>query len=200
MCSGKRFYEIYISLKLHFTTTYDVIKYSGKGTFRKTKLDEKNYGKLFDQWGSKFQNEKKIGHFVIANLIYGDEEFPYRRTYADAEEVYLRWMRTKESLTKETKEDVDKIKEIMKEQGVSFDYMLKVTPKGNMPPLLQLAIFNKINLETLVIVNKECKEVFEQWEDSLHVDPYAQDLVFKLKKYQPFVRYDKDKIIPLLNF
>lgn len=198
MTSGKRFFEIYISLKLHFTTTYDVIKYSGKGRFRKTKLDEKKYGNLFKQWGSRFSNEKKLGHFVIANLVYGDEEFPFK-PYADAEKVYLRWLRTRESITKETTDDLNKIKDLMTQNQFTFDYIIDRTPKGKLPPLLQMAIFKKINLETLVIIHKEYKELFDTWEDLLYNDPYAQDVVFKLKKYIPFVKYEQDKILPALK-
>ena len=200
MCSGKRFFSIYTALLLHFTSTYDVLKYKGKGSFTKAKLDEKRYGKQFENWGSKFQNEKKLGNFIIANLVYGDEKFPYRQPYADAEQIYLRWMRTKESITKETEEDILKIKNTMQEHNLTFDNMIDKTPKGKLPPLLQLAIFNKINYETLVIVNNEYKNIFEVWEDMLINDPYTQDFIFKMKKYTPFVQYSKEKIQPLLTF
>lgn len=196
MASGKKFFIVYTSLKLHFTTAYDVFKYGGKGAFTKTKLDEKKYSKLFEQWGGRFQSETKMGQFILANIIYGNQDFVYQ-PYHDAEQFYLKWVGIKDTITKTLSDDLKQIEKTG--ENYTFDYLCNITPKGNLPPLLQLAIFNKIKLETLVIIHKEVSPIFDIWEKSLYNDPYAINLVFKLKKYVPFVKYNQEKVLPILD-
>lgn len=189
--NGFEFYQLTHSLKLHFTKeSYDVMK-SGRGRKLKyeTFLARKDANK-FEYFANKFVNSIKAGQFVIANIISDNANFMYG-TYDDANDIFLQWKKVRESLTNEFTKDIATLNTLVDEKNIN---LFNLTPKGYAPPLLQLALAKKINVESVVLLNKEHHEFFDNWQKICENDPYMNDVVLMYRKYQPFVVYDPDKI------
>ena len=197
MLSGYEFYKIYQSLHLHFTTeSYDVLKYGGRTRTTFEAFKNRRDAIRFDSFANKLFNKTKAGQYCIANLSSGNDRFMYE-SYEDGYEVYLKWKKVKESITREFENDVKYLTRLAVSRG-TIDLFDK-TKSGNLPPILQVALGGDIHPETVLILNKEHKEFLSRWEVFVKDDPYLSKLILRWKKYQPFVSYDPDKIKPLLE-
>ena len=195
MLSGWDLFKIHHSLKLHFSSaSYDVLKYNGKTNVSFNSFEARRDKLRFDSFAHKLIGKNKAGHFCIANFMYGSHNFIYE-SYDDAYEVYLKWKKVRESITREFEKDVSFIQSAG--SGV-FDVFAK-TKSGKLPPVLQIVLAGKISCETLIILNNEHKEFFDNWVEMYDNDPYVSKLLLKWKKYSPFVSYDADKIRPILE-
>ena len=193
MLSGWDFYRIFHSLKLHFTTEqYNVLKYSGSLRVNEEKFAVRNDRMRYENFANRVFNKTKAGHLIIANFVYGDPFFVYS-DYGTAYDVYLKWKRIKESITREFELDLQYI------TSLGAKDLFNKTPKGNMPPLLQMVSAGKINVETVVILNNEYQEFFDNWSNICGNDPMLKDLVLRYRKYRCFVQYDEAKIKNVLE-
>jgi len=197
MLSGFEFFKIYHSLHLHFTSkNYDVLKYNGKTNVSYDAFERRNDKMRFDSFAHKLIGKNKAGHFCIANLVYGNSQFIYK-PFDDSYEVYLQWRKIRESMTRTFEKDVEYLNKLAGSRP-AFDLFAK-TKKGNLPPVLQVALGDHITPETLCILDKEHKEFFDNWSEICQNDPYVDKVLLKWKKYQPFVAYDADRIKPILT-
>jgi hypothetical protein len=190
---GYAFYKIYHPLYLHFTTPYNVLKYRGKVKM----LDRDSFEKLsnkgiFYGWGKKFDNAIHAGNVVLSNMIYNDyDDFVYRDKQ-DAIDIYYEWKKVKESSVEVLKRDcmglVDHLKTLS-----TWQNFLKKTPSGKTAPLLQLYQHKKIHPESLIALDS-IHPFIDDWKNDYAIDPLISERVFKLTKYRPFVKIDKNKV------
>lgn len=193
-CSGWKFYKTLTALKLHFSSpAYDVFKYAGKIRVSEVKYAVRNDVSIFEVWGRKFQSEKKMGHFIVANIIYGNPEFIYK-PYAEAELVYLKWLGIRESITRTYETDVQHIRKAIEEHKITKEVLFQKTPLGNNPPLFQIFVAREISAETMVILNNEVNPFIDVWMKEATIDPYIFNKILTLKKYIPFVSYEKSSV------
>ena len=73
------------------------------------------------------------------------------------------------------------------------------TPKGNLPPLLQLYLSGRVTAESLVILDAIDTAFINKWLVQYDADPLVRSKVFSLTKYKAFCQYDACKIIPIFN-
>lgn len=197
MLSGWEFFNIHHALKLHFTSeSYDVLKYNGRSNMKYETFQNRRDKLRFDSFAHKLIGKTKAGHFCIANFVHGSQNFIYEQ-YDDAYDVYLQWKKVRESMTREFEKDVLYLNQLASSRA-SFDLFAK-TKSGHFPPILQVTLGGKVNIETLIILNKEHKEFFDRWAEFVHNDPMVSRNLLKWKKYQPFVAYDADKINKILE-
>ena len=197
MLSGWDLFRIHSSLKLHFKSEkYDVIKYGGKTRATLESFQRRNDRFKYDSFAHKLIGKNKAGHFCIANIMYGSENFIYD-SYDDAYDVYLKWLKVRESLTREFAKDVLYLNQLAASRA-SFDLFAK-TKSGKLPPIMQVALGRRINVETLILLNNEHKEFFDSWANICDNDPMLAETVLKWKKYAPFVAYNVDKIKPIIE-
>jgi hypothetical protein len=197
MLSGFDFFKIYHSLHLHFTSSkYDVLKYNGRTNVSFEVFDRRRDSMRFNSFAHKLIGKNKAGRFCIANFVYGSKNFIYE-PYDDAYEVYMKWKKVRESITRTFEKDVSYLNTLASSRA-AFDLFAK-TKKGNYPPILQVVLGGHISIETVCILDKEHKEFFDNWKEICQNDPYVEKELLKWKKYQPFVQYDADKINPILD-
>lgn len=195
MLTGWEFFKIHKSLYFHFhTEQYDVLKYMGKINVSPEKFGMRSDRYRFDYYGNKFNKKHKAAQFCIANYVEGNKDFIYE-SFEDSEIIYNRWRKRQESITKLFSDDTEKIL-IKITDGVN---MYNVTPKGNLPPLLQMFKVGYISIETLVILNKEHNKFIDDWMKLTPNDAYLKNLILRLKKYSPFVQYKQSKILPIIK-
>lgn len=190
MLSGWAFFKIWKAFNFHFYhTNYDIIKYNGKINVSEEKYGTRNDRYRFEYFGSKFHNRKSAAQFCIANFIRGNKDFIYQ-SYNDANSEYLQWRKIQDAISKVFSDDLVKIG---KKINISSN-IFEVTQSGNLPPLLQMMKVSFVTLETIVILNKETESFLDKWSELCNNDPYLKELINKTLKYQPFVKYDREKI------
>lgn len=197
MLSGWELFRIHQALKLHFTSeSYDVVKYSGKTRATFDSFQRRDDRFKYDAVANKLFGKNKAGHFCIANIMYGSQFFIYDQ-FADSYDVYLKWKKVRESITREFENDVSYLNQLAGSRP-NLDLYAK-TKSGKMPPLLQVALAGHIHVESLVILNNEHREFFDKWSELCHTDPMLSGTILKWKKYTPFVAYDVDRIKPIIE-
>lgn len=195
MLSGWEFFKLHKALDFHFhNEQYDVIKYNGKINVSPEKFGLQSDRYRFDYYGNKFHSREKAGQFCIANFVRGNRGFIYQ-SFDDAESEYFQWKKVQESITKVFSDDLFKIANKINRDTDIFEK----TPSGNLPPLMQMLKVSFVTIETAVILHKEYKNFFDNWSSMCDNDPYVRDLILRMKKYQPFLRYNQDKIKLILK-
>jgi hypothetical protein len=199
MLSGWNFFKIYHAFDLHFNTEkYDVLKYGGKSRITEESFLSRNDRSRFEYWANKFHNKDAAGKMCIANFMYGDGEWLYQ-PHQQADEVFQKWKGIRESMTKTFDDDIHTVEKIAKKHSIDVDSLFEMTPSGKYPPLWQIINANLIKIESAVIINNEMKDFFGLWKKMAEYDPYVDDKLLKIKKYVPFVQYQKDKIHSILD-
>jgi hypothetical protein len=184
-----KFYCIYQAIHLHFTSTYDVIKYGFKASksINKTSFENRKDHNLFESWASHFQSEKIAGQHCIANFVYNERSWLYQ-SKEQSTEIYLKWKSIRESQLHHIKNDFNVLSQIVETKKVDsiFDIFTK-TPAGKKPPLLQLFLAGHISKEFICVLNHWCYPFLLKWENEYEIDPLISDQIFILRKYSPFI-------------
>lgn len=177
-------YEMYMHLKLHFTSDkYDVRKYPMKRmsmeSFERTKLKFK----LFTL--TKKYNEVQLREYFIANFLSGDK---YGGMYSgDAEDIMLDWQKRIQGLTYHYTQDILHLQE----RGVKTPEMAW---SGDSHPLIAKEYLGKrVNLETLVILDK-LYNYRPEVDSRLHDDFVWKPISRLMHKYEPFLRFNTESI------
>jgi len=176
-----------MALKQHFTTkSYDVFKYNWK-TRAKFDTFNKRKDKIFFEKISKHDNPK---NFLLSNFIRNDKLWIKDIAYSESsKKIYEDWNKTQQSLTYTFSTDISQLNEL-------FDSNFKVENNEH-PKLLILYMSNKISFETLTII---CDLVgcLNIWDKKMKGDPVWESISLKIRKYTPFLNYDKSKYKNLL--
>jgi hypothetical protein len=173
-------YCLYIGLKNHFTqTTYDYFKYNGKST-----ASIESFNKRIDKYFFvKLAKHKDPKGFLIANLIADQSFWVGQLTHnQQTNEIYKQWLKRKQSLQYQFKEDLKKI------PPNKFQQHFLV--QNNHPKVIVLFLQNQISLESLCIMIDSI-QCYSYLNKQLN-DDVVWDYVGKLiRKYTPFIEYDK---------
>lgn len=188
-------YKMYLALKLHFTTDkYDVIQQRGK-----VRASRQAFAKRKDLYSikkvSKTYSDEEVANFLIANFISGDR---WGGMFdAEAGERYLQWKKRIESLTYIFNNDIDNVLNELSNQNLSFSEAFSFSG-NNHPYILKAFLRNSITLETLVILDKLIGfvELFDKKLDDKIIWPDVSRLI---KKYKPFLKFDKEKYNAILR-
>lgn len=178
-------YRFYLALRLHFTTDkYDVIKQQGK--VRASKLAFSKRKDLVSlKKIAKTYSDEEIVNFLVANFVSGDR---WGGMFdSEARDRYLAWKKRIESLSYTFTNDLDSIFDVPQPFSGS---------KEEHSYIIKQYLRNNISIETLVML--ESLRPFMDEYDNI----YAEDLVWPdisrlIKKYKPFLKFDKEKIYAL---
>lgn len=187
-------------LKLHFTTSYDLFKYSQKSkSINKNVYESRKDKALFEKWGNYFSSDKRAGQLILANFVYNEHNWVYQ-AHQQAEEIFLKWKAIRDSQLKTFNDGNLLLQKTIADKELEYEQLFIKTPKGNKPPLLQLFLAGYIGKEYIVILDI-FKPFLKRWGDEYEIDPLISDQIFLLKKYQPFIEHsiDKDKITNTLQ-
>jgi hypothetical protein len=176
-------YNMFNALKLHFSSeVYNYHKYNGK---IKTTLAafEARKDKYFYQ---KLAKAKDPFGLVLANILEGDRAKWIGGLINDseAEKVYFKWLKRKESLTYCF---TNEIKKLDKPLGDNFIVKYNTHPKA-----LKLLLTDGISYETLIIIN-DLVNFFSYWNQKMKDDVLWPAIELKCVKYKSFMKYNKMK-------
>jgi hypothetical protein len=173
-------YKHFIALKAHFGSTYDYHRYDGRIN---TSLNSASYKKA-KIFCAKIGKHKDPQRFILANMLVNPKVWVGTIAYSEeAEYIYQEHVRITDSLFYIFKQDIKKLENEFKDN-------LKMS--STHPNIVLLYFSKEITLETLCIVATEARCITD-WTSHYEYDPVMQDLIMKIKKYTPFITYDRTK-------
>jgi hypothetical protein len=184
-------------LKLHFTSdSYDYFKYNGKTNVSKSTFSTNKSKYHFYKLSRKY-NLEELKDFYIANFIQGKGDW-VGDLLQDGDENYTKWQKTQQSLTYTFENDIMYMFDSV--DGAEFwhidDYFKPID--GGWPMLITKMMHDKIKLETVCILI-DIFDCMPRWEKQI-----TEDIVWPthrriIKKYTPFIQYDKEKFTKFLK-
>jgi len=187
MPSAFETYCTYLSLKTHFSQEkYDYFKYSGKSKFSVDSFMARRDRHMFQRLSRKFTQDTLVDH-IVANFIK-DRTWVGDLLDDDADDAYLNYIRINQSLTYKFMSDLDKM--------FQTDSPIKCfKPRKDTYPIAFMHYLScSISIQTLTIINNIINFI-PKWDEK-----YADDVIlpkhsFLIKKYTPFLKYDRDKML-----
>ena len=182
-------YKMYIALKLHFTTdNYDITKRNGK-----VKASRQAFAKRTDLFSikkiSKTYSDEEIANFLVSNFVSGDR---WGGMFdSEAGKTYTEWKGKIESLTYNFIKDLDNLIDELDKDNLTFKDAFTIT-KSQHPYLLKMFLRKSVSLETMVILEK-IFPYLEYFDKELDGDILWPDTSRLIKKYKPFLKFDKEK-------
>jgi hypothetical protein len=182
-------YKMYIALKLHFTTdNYDVIAQKGK-----VRASRQAFAKRKDLYSikkvSKTYSDEEVANFLIANFTSGDR---WGGLFdSEASERYQEWKKRTESLTYIFTNDLETLMLELEKENMRIEDAFKIT-KSQHPYIIKAFLRKTITLETLVILEKIFPFV-GYFDKNIGDDVMWPDISRLIRKYKPFLRFDKEK-------
>lgn len=190
---GYATFALYHTLHLHFTSkSYDYFKYHGKCNIGKDAFLNRRDKYIFYAISRKY-NLQEAKDFFVSNLFEQPKRWIGELNTSEADEVYLKWKKLQQSLTYTFEQDIIHL----------FDSVEKptdiVTVKdGQEPILLKQVYYGNVKPETLIILNHYIK-FMDMWLGKIEDDVVFPEFANKLKKYQPFLSFDSEKIKKILS-
>lgn len=182
-------YKYYLALRLHFTTDkYDVIKQQGRVRGSKASFFKRK-DLIAIRRVAETYSDKEIVEFLVSNFVSGDR---WGGVFdIEAKDRYIHWKKRIESLKYTFENDLIKIKNAGEKLSLPFQDTLK-SINNQHPIIVKLYLRNDISIETLVILNKVV-EYISGLDDNLKDDLVWPDLSRTIKKYEPFLNFNKEK-------
>lgn len=184
-------YTLFLALKNHFTReSYDFFKYQGKTSASHesfmSRKDRFQFQKL-----SRRVAASEMQDFIIANILSG-------KTWVgdflddDAVDNYTSYLKVRQSLTYVFSEELNSLF-----YDASPEFCFKCF-KNKYPFLLTYLMNRNITLETCVILNGFVGYI-DVWDKKYPDDPIWSKYSMMIKKYTPFLEYDKKKLKTILK-
>jgi hypothetical protein len=180
------------ALKLHFTSKYDYVKYSGKTNVTKDQFMLRKDKFQFYKLSRKYKREELFGFFV-SNMLVNPKIWVGDLLSEDAESEYKVWQKTQQSLSYVFEQDLHKLFDSVNNP----EELLRVVD-GQYPLLYNLYMQDMCAKETLIILNEQLN-FFPMWVKKVEDDIIFPEFVKSCEKYKPFLNYDKPKMLATLK-
>lgn len=176
-------FKLYVSIRNHFNQkNYDYFLYNGKSRTSQESF-EKRKDKMFFL---KLSKHDDVLGFLVSNFLENSKTWIKELAYSEnAEKIYNDWLKRKQSLTYQFKSDISKLDD-------DFNHLFKVEQNQH-PIILKSYMSGDISLETFCILLEVTKSK-KYLDKSLESDIIWEELSLKVKKYTPFIHYDKEKL------
>jgi hypothetical protein len=174
-------YQMYLGLKLHFTSDYDYTRYGGKTSASKSSFIKRKDRNFFARVARKYGESTE--DYFVSNFV----STPKGWLGEFNETNYNNWIKRKQSLTYNFIQDMSLIFSQVEDFNSIFS-----CKKGQHPVLLRNYLAKRINLETMVILQGLVGYV-KQFDKELKDDLVWPDNRRLVVKYGAFLSYDKEK-------
>lgn len=188
--TGFAAFALWNALRLHFTTTYDYIKYNGKTNVTKSSFANRKDKYSFYKLSRKYTIDE-LKDFYISNMLVKNIQWIGDIVNQEGEENYKKWQKRNQSLTYKFEADII----YLFDKYLPVD-LIKVT--NDYPKLLSELMEDNIAIESVIIMNDMLKFV-PMWEQKITDDIIWPEYLNKIKKYTPFVLYQKEKCKQILK-
>jgi len=186
-------YKMYLALKLHFTTDkYNVIEQKGK-----VRASKQAFAKRKDLYSlkkiAKTYSDEEVANFLVANFTSGDR---WGGVFdSEAGDRYMEWKKKIEGLTYNFEKDIDNLALHLEETEKHPDSLFEIT-KNQHPYIIKSYLRKEISLETLVILEK-INPYLDRFDAEVDDKIIWPDISRLIRKYKPFLNFDKEKYVGL---
>lgn len=192
---GYKAYRYYLAIKLHFTkNSYDVFVSNGAVKYTREQFDKRNDRIIFEKLSKKY-TEKELIQYYVSNIAYGNDSPVYE--IEESENYYFNWIKRKESITQVFKNDLSTIINDAYKNNLKKDCVIDFT-FNQQPSILTLYLGKRISLESLSILN-DFFELSKLWDLSGFIMTFWESEIRRINKVKRFVKYDKERIFPLIQ-
>jgi len=185
-------YQMFFALRNHFTKeSYDYFLYNGKVSASKDSFlnhrDKFKYQRL-----SRLVSESEMKDFLVANILAG-KKWVGEFLDDNAEDIYRQYLKRNQSLTYMFSNELDKLFDRVDDVNDLFR-----VKDNEYPVILNAYLGNEVSIETMVILNRFIG-FFDKFDEKLKDDYIWEKNRLLLRKYEPFVHFDKEKIKSVLK-
>ena len=173
--NGYNTYQIYQSLKLHFTSDYDAVKYNFKTAVRQDTFERRRDRYFFEKLSRRFDKEKLI-HYFTSNLIQN----PNAWIGDMSDEIYNAYIARYDKLTYMLSQDMN----LMSDKEYSFDQLCTTSDDNTSNVFLESLRSGEIQLESVVLVDimvNFLNRLKSDLSDPLGINKDLIDLLLKYK-------------------
>jgi hypothetical protein len=192
--TGYETFEIYQSLKLHFTTdSYDFFKYGGK---TKTSIDafENRKDKYhFYKLSRRLQTKEEMINFIVAQFVHDDNAWVGNMLDEQSDAIYRQRQKVIQSLSYIFENDCYKIFD----DALNPNAVLQ-SEDGDYPVLLTLTLQKTTQIESLCLLNSILK-FLPMWDKKINDTIRWPQYKRKIVKYTPFIEFDSTRFKMILK-
>lgn len=194
--TGYECYEIYIAVKIHFSSeTYDAVKFKGKVRANSKSYMNRNDRYIFEKLSTKYKKSEII-LFFVSNFVE-DNKYVKDLLNEDANERYMELQKTLQSMSYIFSNDMDYIFSYIRTHNLVFDDLF-FGEVNDHPILLRMALHKDIHLETFVIMNKVL-DFIGDFDKRIGENYIWPDFRNKTIKYGKFIDADKNKYVQIMR-
>jgi len=194
--NGFRAFRYYLALKLHFSNDkFNVFQNNGHIKYSYETFNVRNDRHLFEKLARKFDTDKDLIQFFVANFAYGNDNMIY--AIEEANEYYIEWIKRKQSMTKTFEDDLGIIQLEAEKNVLSMDQIINFT-LNDYPCIIKLYLGKKVSIESLTILN-EFMDFIPKWKQNQSAMLILENDIRKIEKLKGFVKYVPEKIKPIFN-
>jgi len=177
-------YKKYLAVTRHFSTEYDYFRYQGK-----IRCSEESFDKRRDKYYfEKLAKKPDIEGYLVANIIANNPKWIGDFFGGESEQIYIEQQRKLQSLSYTFSEELKKI---------DFSQESIIVKEGQHPKLLVDFLQKTISIETLILLDDIINFTLA-WNNKIIDTIVWPNVLKKMRKYQPFISYDKEKVRKLL--
>ena len=185
--SGYGAYLLFLALRTHFTSAkYNFFEMNGKLRANKESYNKRHDKYFFEKLAREY-NAEELKDFFVANLL-NDTHYITEMLDENAKANYDNYKMRHQSLSYQFKHDLDKVL-----LGNPFKLSL-----DEYPPIILCYLNKTISHETMVVLN-DFVSFADKFDKYLSDDIIWSKVSLKLRKYKPFVKYDKVRMKNILK-
>lgn len=188
--TGYGAYLLFLALRTHFSNAkYDFFQMNGKLRANKESYNKRHDKYFFDKLAKEY-DPQELRDFYVANLLE-DKHYVTELLDDAAQQNYRDYRKRRQSLTYNLTNELEKLFN----SGTARPFELS---NDSYPNIVNLYLCHVVSPETMVILN-DFVPYESKFDKHLSDDIIWNKVSLKLRKYKPFVRYDKDKVKDVLK-
>lgn len=194
--TGFKAFRYYLALKLHFNNDkYNVFENKGNIKYSYENFNSRNDRHIFEKLARKFDTDKELIQFLVANFAYGHDNMVF--AIEEANEYYLEWQKRKQSITRIFKDDLNTIELESQKNALSLDQIINFT-LNEYPSIIKLYLGKKITIECISILN-DLLDFIPKWKQNQSGMLILETDIRRIEKIKGFIKYEDDRIKPIFN-
>lgn len=194
--TGFKAFRYYLALKLHFNNDkYNVFENKGNIKYSYENFNSRNDKHIFEKLARKFDTDKELIQFLVANFAYGHDNMVF--AIEEANEYYLEWQKRKQSITRIFKDDLNTIELESQKNALSLDQIINFT-LNEYPSIIKLYLGKKIAIESVSILN-DLLDFIPKWKQNQSGMLILESDIRRIEKIKGFIKYEDDRIKPIFN-
>jgi len=194
--TGFKAFRYYLALKLHFNNDkYNVFENKGNIKYSYENFNSRNDRHIFEKLARKFDTDKDLIQFLVANFAYGHDNMIF--AIEEANEYYLEWQKRKQSISRIFKDDLNTIELESQKNALSIDQIINFT-LNEYPSIIKLYLGKKIAIESISILN-DLLDFIPKWKQNPSAMLILESDIRRIEKLKGFVKYEAERIKPIFN-